>query len=165
MQGIKQYIIAAMFSLFVFVPSVAGAANLQDQIMDQVGVSGVEAQLTADPDGEQIDPRSVIAGIIQVLLSLLGIIFLILMIAGGYRYMTAEGDDGRLQSGKDTIRNAIIGLILTLAAYSITTYILIGFQRAVSEGDPLPGEERVDLQENSERIGDELNERVDEFFR
>lgn len=152
------------FGVF-FSPVLVGAARLEDQILDQVQVGAAEAQLTTDPSGAPIDPRSVVAGVIQIVLSLLGIIFVSLLVAGGYKYMTAQGDDGRISEATTTIRNAVIGLILITAAYSITLFVFRGLEQAVSDGGTLPGEERVDVQENTDRINDALNDRIDEFFR
>lgn len=61
--------------------------------------------------------------IIGAVLSFLGVIFLILMIYGGYQWMTAAGDEQKVTKAKDLIRNAIIGLIVVLAAYAITAFM------------------------------------------
>ena len=63
--------------------------------------------------------------IVQAFLSLLGIIFLVLMLYGGYNWMTAAGDQSKVDKAKDTIRRAIIGLIITVGAYAITQFILV----------------------------------------
>lgn len=64
-----------------------------------------------------------IAIIIKVILSLLGIIFLILMIFTGYRWMTASGNEEAVTKAKHTLKTSIIGLIIILAAFAITTFI------------------------------------------
>jgi amino acid transporter len=61
--------------------------------------------------------------VIQGFLSLLAIIFIILVIYAGYSWMTAGGDEAKVTKAKDTIYRAIIGLILILAAYSITYFV------------------------------------------
>ena len=58
--------------------------------------------------------------IIRAFLSFLGIIFLILMIYGGYSWMMARGNEQAVVKAKDIIKNAIIGLVVVLAAYAIT---------------------------------------------
>ena len=63
--------------------------------------------------------------IVQVFLSLLGIIFLVLMLYGGYSWMTAAGDQGKVERAQNTIRRAIIGLIITIGSYAITQFILV----------------------------------------
>lgn len=67
---------------------------------------------------------SVIAEIIKIFLSLLGIIFIILMIYAGYLWMTAGGNDEQVAKSKTIIRNCLIGLIIALSAYAITYYVI-----------------------------------------
>jgi hypothetical protein len=52
-----------------------------------------------------------------------GILFLVLMIWGGYLWMTAKGNTEQLDKARTVITDTIIGLIIILAAYAITIYI------------------------------------------
>lgn len=66
-------------------------------------------------------------GIIQVAISaflgLLGIIFLVLIIYSGFNWMTARGDEEKVTLAKETLTRAVIGLIIIIAAYSITYFV------------------------------------------
>lgn len=64
-----------------------------------------------------------IGKIIGAALSLLGVIFLVLMIYGGFLWMTAKGDSSQVDKAKGLMAAAIIGLIIVLSAYAITYYI------------------------------------------
>lgn len=66
------------------------------------------------------DLPQTIGRIIQAFLSFLGVIFLILMIYGGYLWMMARGNEQEVEKAKNLIRSAIIGLVIVLAAYAIT---------------------------------------------
>ncbi|NCN99870.1 hypothetical protein GW920_02000 [Candidatus Falkowbacteria bacterium] len=66
----------------------------------------------------------VVGGIIAIALSLVSIIFIILMVTAGFRWMTAQGNEEIISSSKDSIRGAIIGLIVTMSAYAITYFVL-----------------------------------------
>ncbi|MCK5212215.1 hypothetical protein KAJ89_05940 [Candidatus Parcubacteria bacterium] len=61
--------------------------------------------------------------IISAFLGLLAIIFIILIIIGGYGWMMAGGDEGKVTAAKERIRQAIIGLIITVSAYAITYFV------------------------------------------
>lgn len=61
--------------------------------------------------------------IINVFFSLLGIIFIILLLIAGYHYMMAQGDTTKTSTALKSIRHAIIGLLLTVGAYAIWTFI------------------------------------------
>lgn len=64
-----------------------------------------------------------VGSIIGLVLSFIGVIFLILMIYAGINWMTATGNQEKVTKSKDLIINAIIGLIIVLAAYAITSFI------------------------------------------
>lgn len=65
-----------------------------------------------------------VSSIIAVVLSFLGVIFMVLMIYGGYMWMTASGDEQKIEKARDIIRSAIIGLIIVIAAYAISVFVI-----------------------------------------
>ncbi len=60
---------------------------------------------------------------ISLILSLLATIFLVLMVIAGFKWMTAGGNQEVISKSGKSIKEAIIGLIIVLAAYSITWFI------------------------------------------
>jgi hypothetical protein len=64
-----------------------------------------------------------IGNIIAVFLGLLGVIFVILMIYAGYNWMTAAGNVEKVTKAKDTMRAAILGVIITAAVYAIWFFL------------------------------------------
>ncbi len=71
----------------------------------------------------QVDIGVLISKIIRIVLGFLGIIFLILTIIGGFRWMTSGGNEEAVKKAQGSIKTAIIGLVIVLAAYSITYFI------------------------------------------
>lgn len=70
-------------------------------------------------------PLSEIIGtIISGVLGLLGVIFLVLMVYAGVMWMTAAGEEKKIETATKTIKNSVIGLALVLAAYGITRLIV-----------------------------------------
>jgi hypothetical protein len=69
------------------------------------------------------DITSKIGKLIGVVLSFVGVIFFILVIYGGFLWMTARGDSGQVEKAKDLLYAAAIGLIIVLSAYAITAFI------------------------------------------
>jgi amino acid transporter len=65
----------------------------------------------------------IVGSIINAFLSLLGVIFIILMLFAGYNWMTAAGDEAKVTKAKDTIQRAIIGLIIVLSAGILTNFV------------------------------------------
>ena len=83
---------------------------------------------TADPagydteEGDSLEAK--IGQAIKLVLSMIGVIFLVLMIYGGYIWMMARGNESETQKAKTIIQNSLIGLIIIIAAYAITSYIM-----------------------------------------
>lgn len=73
--------------------------------------------------GAPNDPRAVAARVIKVALSLLGMLFLIYTLYAGYVILMARGDEDEVTKGKETLRTAVIGLLIILASYSITLLV------------------------------------------
>lgn len=61
--------------------------------------------------------------IIKIVLSLSGMIFLGLTVYAGILWMTASGSDEKVEKAQGIITRAVIGLIITLAAYSIVFFV------------------------------------------
>jgi len=76
------------------------------------------------PNDNGPELSAVVGKIINTALTLLGAIFLILIIYGGFKWMTAGGDPGKVEKAMDIIKNSLIGLVIVLGAYAITTFVL-----------------------------------------
>lgn len=66
----------------------------------------------------------VIKGIINLLLTIAGIISVIMIIVGGIKYTTSGGDAKAITSGKDTLVYAVVGLVISIMAYAIVNFVL-----------------------------------------
>lgn len=83
----------------------------------------------AGPNGAGYDttiqsPEPIIATVIKTLLSFLGVLFLILMVYGGFLWMTARGNDDQVKKSRDLIIAAVIGLIIVLISYAISIFVI-----------------------------------------
>jgi len=65
-----------------------------------------------------------IGGVIKAALSLVGTIFLVLTVYAGFLWMTAAGDESKVEKAQNILRSAIIGLIIALGAYGITNFVV-----------------------------------------
>jgi len=85
----------------------------------EVGLEPVEEEIALG--GEDI--RVIIARIINIFLGLLGIIALVIILYGGFLWMTAGGDVEQVARAKRTLLNGVIGLAIILASWAITYFI------------------------------------------
>jgi hypothetical protein len=67
----------------------------------------------------------IIGSVVSTALSLLGVIFIILIIYGGGRWMMSQGNEQEVDAAKKIIKNSLIGLIIVVGAYAI--YNLVSF--------------------------------------
>lgn len=75
-----------------------------------------------------------IGTLINVFLGLLGIIFLLLIIYAGFLWMTAAGDDGKVKQAKNIMTTSVVGLIILLSAYAISTFVIEQLTTATGTG-------------------------------
>lgn len=121
---LKKNILVAAFFLTLFLPLSALSVDID---RDPLGVGyGQETGLA------RTDPRITVARIIQVSLSILGTLALILIIYSGFLWMTAAGNDDQISKAKSTITAAIIGLVIILSAYAISTFVIKQLYKATT---------------------------------
>lgn len=67
--------------------------------------------------------QDVFSHVISIAIGLGGIVFFIMFIAGGFNYLTAGGDERKVQGARQTLTYAIAGLVLIALAYLILRLI------------------------------------------
>ncbi len=70
------------------------------------------------------DPRVVVGRIIQIALSFLGAIAVLIIIFAGFLWTTSEGNEEKIEKAKSILKNAVIGLLIILSSWGITTFII-----------------------------------------
>jgi len=60
---------------------------------------------------------------IGLVLSFIGVLFLVLMIYAGITWMTSQGNEQKISKAKSLIMDSIIGIIIVFAAYVLTTFL------------------------------------------
>lgn len=70
------------------------------------------------------DIRTTISAIIKVAMSLLGIVALVIILAGGFKWMTAGGNEEKVGEAKKLMIQGVIGLAIIFAAYAIALFVL-----------------------------------------
>lgn len=129
---IKQLLVATMFTMaFVLVPAVADAQSFLDDINRQTDSFAGEQGVNA---GEATDPRLMIGRIIRYGLGAMGTVFMGYIVFAGYLFLTAAGNDDQVARAKKILQNSVLGVIITLSAYSITVFITRWEQQRLSPG-------------------------------
>ncbi|MDP3900431.1 MAG: hypothetical protein Q8Q23_05110 [bacterium] len=92
--------------------TLQGAGKNTEVIAQDSGLDGI------------VDINSIIGKAINGFISLIGVVFLILMIYGGYLWMTARGNEQQVEKSRSLIIAAIVGIVIVIGAYAITYYVL-----------------------------------------
>lgn len=72
----------------------------------------------------ETDVNDIIATVINIFSVVVGVIAVIMIVYGGFRYITSGGDSGKVTSARNTILYAIIGLIIVALAQFIVKFVL-----------------------------------------
>ena len=76
----------------------------------------------ASKNDKEVD--SILKTLVNTLIYILGAIAVIMIVVGGIRYTTSNGDASGIKSAKDTILYAVVGVVVALLAYSIVNFVL-----------------------------------------
>src|SRR3989344_3740772 len=120
-----------IFSLLVLV-AVVGVFGFLNVVLaqDRFGL-----ETAAEVGLPQSDLRVAIVNIIRWALGFLGLIAVIIIMYGGYLWLTAGGDAKKIDKAKRLLISAVIGLIIILSAFVIASFIIRSLQRALCEGE------------------------------
>jgi heme/copper-type cytochrome/quinol oxidase subunit 2 len=80
------------------------------------------------------DPRDIIASIINIALGFLGILAVVIILIGGFKWMTAAGNEDQVGEAKKIIIAGVIGLVIILAAWGIAQFVLTQLINATTSG-------------------------------
>jgi hypothetical protein len=130
---IKNLIITSslVFGLVLFLMPVVKAATLRDAFQGQLSTVGTGSGFNVG----QRNVEPIIGTLISVALSFLGVIFLILMIYGGYMWMTAAGNEEKAKKARALIQAAVLGLIVVVGAYAITVFVMARISKDLIPSD------------------------------
>ena len=70
----------------------------------------------------------IVKNVINTMLYILGIIAVIMIVIGGIRYTTSNGDSSQTKAAKDTILYAVVGLIVAIMAFAIVNFVVQSFK-------------------------------------
>jgi TRAP-type C4-dicarboxylate transport system permease small subunit len=72
---------------------------------------------------------SALTNILDIIYSILGVVSVLMIVYGGFKYTTSRGDPQTTGQAKDTILYAIIGLTIAIFAFTITNFILLAVSK------------------------------------
>ena len=115
MKKLKVIALSLMLTTLMYAPVLAqgNLNNASSLLKRSAGQAGVQ----------QESPDVIVGTVINTFLTTVGLIFLLLMIYAGYLWMTARGEEAQVDKAKKIISNSLIGIVVVLSAFAITTLI------------------------------------------
>jgi cbb3-type cytochrome oxidase subunit 3 len=112
----KKIICSSLLVIFFIAPSVLAFDPAKTGLTDTAETAGFDTSKT--------DLAVIIGTIIQVLLGLIGTVFLIITIYGGAMYMFPGGKEDNTKKGRAMIINGAIGMLIIALAYALSTFVI-----------------------------------------
>ena len=108
-----------LISLMVLAPTLA--AKAQPGSVDDWGFN--DFQNTNIALGSR-PLRETFGGVINIILGFLGILTTLIILLGGFKWMTSQGSTEKVSEAKNLIGAGVVGLVIVLAAYAIARFVL-----------------------------------------
>lgn len=86
----------------------------------------------------EADLVDTIAQIIRIALGFLGVIAVVIILWGGFQWMTAGGNDDKVKEAKKRIYAGIIGLVIIISAYAIASFVISSILTATADTSTAP---------------------------
>ena len=118
MKRILKNIICGLALSTALVAAPVAVESASAQVID-----GLNMTKTADTQNTSVD--TLIRNVINILLWAIGIVSVIMIIIGGIRYATSNGDSNQVTAAKNTIMYAVIGLVIAIFAYAIVNFVFV----------------------------------------
>ena len=76
------------------------------------------------------DPRDIVTSVINIMMGFLGLFAVVIILMGGFKWMTAQGNEKQTEEATTMIKNGVIGLIIILAAFGVATFVVDSAMKA-----------------------------------
>lgn len=121
---IKRYLISLLLIVLILPATASAGLGLlkSDKLQQSANPEGFSRNAGFADAGNQSLPTAV-AIVINIFIGLLGTIFLILIVASGWNWFTAQGDADKVKKAKERMINATIGLVIIVSAYAVTVFV------------------------------------------
>jgi len=125
-EKIYKNLLAAVIIMLIMAPAFALTLPAQaiNSAEDLWGNNEIMENVQTEIGLGNRDPREIAASIINVALGFLGIVAVVIILLGGFKWMTAGGGEDKVAEAKKLIGAGIIGLVIILAAWGIAKFVV-----------------------------------------
>lgn len=123
-----------LFGSYVAAAAVVAALDIAQAHAVGTVQGGATSAKAADQPGDLFGDAGVFSKISSVLLFIVGAVAVIMIVIGGLRYVISGGDSSQVQSAKNTILYALVGIIVAILAYAAVNFVINSF--SATSGTP-----------------------------
>ena len=114
--------------LSVLTLGLYGVAMVQEARALDVGLNEINNTIQLGKE----DPRAIVARIINTAMMFLGVIAVVIVLIGGFKWMTAGGNEDKVSEAKKLMGSGVVGLVIVLASWGIAQFIVKQLQTATN---------------------------------
>ena len=127
------FALALGFMLASAAANTANAASARPAMGRAIEFLGAIEDRVLGEGNDSAEVQDIVANVVQIILSLTGLVFIVLIIYGGYMWGTARGNTDKVDTGRKLIFEAIIGVIIVFGAYILTAFVIQSVGEATLE--------------------------------
>ncbi len=110
---------AAIVGLSTNTVSAVGSADVCQGLDSAFGGAGT---CDTPPGGKTVE--GTVATLIRIFSWIVGVASVIMIMVGGFQYVTSGGDSGKVTTAKNTIMYSLIGIVIVVLAQVIVNFVL-----------------------------------------
>lgn len=116
-----------LFALPFTLSHVVGAQEIERNLQCGANLQfDPNAECSVDDSGQTAAQRvdQIVEQIINIMSLVVGVVAVVMIIIGGFKYVTSGGDSGNVSGAKNTILYAVVGLVVVALAQVIVRFVV-----------------------------------------
>ena len=119
--------ISLILLIALFLPVIVNAQpDFGMEYAEELGLSPLED-----------DPRNVLVSVVRYLMTFLALFAVVVVLLGGFRWMTSMGNEDRLAMAKATVLSGMIGLAVIITSFAIVNFVINATTSVLADGNIL----------------------------
>ena len=114
---ISLIVLSLVLPMMFYANQAVGAVKMDEGLKVLTGTEGPYA-------GTTTKLPTVIGRVVKIVISFLGLIAAVIIIIGGFQWMTSGGNEEKIAGAKKLMINGLIGMVLVILAYAIASFVI-----------------------------------------
>lgn len=125
MKKLSKYFIGIAMAAFLIIPALSLSTNQAlAQDSDPYGREIVGTELGGALGPEDVTPQQLITRFINLALTFLGLIAVVIILIGGFKWMTSGGNEEKTTAARKLLVAGVVGLVIVLASWALASWLI-----------------------------------------